>query len=260
MPVALTDYRQFDADRICFSDPIPIYPQQGEPYHKVDIGVIDPEDRRQDLILNTPPRLLSFGVQERREGGYQMPIILTNRKGATEDQKHFVELLESIVSRCRDYIKDHFPGVDFEKLRLLSWKNGQDQQKDIPMVYLKLITNRRSNRILTLFINEDHNQEMDPLEILNQRCLITAAFKFESLYIGQNVSLHVKLYEALIHPIEKRQRITPYPSTSLLRPKKPIVKETKKTEEETYPNPYAVLQEEEEEEDIPPLPETVENV
>jgi Protein of unknown function (DUF2738) len=229
MPVALTAFQEFNTDHIHFSDPYTIYPhdESYSAYHKIYIQVGDHPQRLNDLILNTPPHLMSFGIQEKKDrstsevSGYQIPIILWNKKGATEDEKNFTNTLQSIVGKCQDHINQHYD-ADPSKLSLLSWRN-QENGEEYPVIYVKLITNRKTNRIMTLFINEDTNEEIDPMELINKRCLLTAAIKIENMYVGDNVSLQIKLYEVLVKFIDKKKR-NYYKPQSLLRPKSFIPK------------------------------------
>jgi hypothetical protein len=268
MPVTLTPFQEFNTDQIYFSDPYTIYPHDESyaAYHKIYIQFGDNPQRLEDLILNTPPHLMSFGIQEKKDRntsditGYQIPIILWNKKGASEDEKQFTKTLQSIVEKCQSHIHDNYD-ADPSKLSILSWRN-QENGEEYPVVYVKLITNRKTNRIMTLFINEDTNEEIDPMELINKRCLLTAAIKIENMYVGENVSLQIKLYEVLVKFIDKKKK-NYYKPTSLLRPKTFIPKKhsattpakpsaasdvpTTATAAVTHENPniYSVLDEEE---------------
>lgn len=225
MPSAsLTSFHEFDTDRLYFSEPYTIYPtdESYTAYQKIYLQVGDHPDRLSDLILNTPSHLMSFGIQEkkdRRTGevtGYQVPVILWNKKGATEEEKQFTSALQVITEKCKQHIHDNYT-ADANKLNILSWRS-QENGEDYPVLYVKLITNRKTNRIMTLFINEDTNEEIDPMELINKRCLLTAALKIENIYVGDNVSMQVKLYEVLVKFIDKKKK-NYYRPTSLLRPK-----------------------------------------
>ena len=120
------------------------------------------------------------------------------------------------MEKCQDHIHQHYD-ADPSKLSLLSWRN-QENGEEYPVLYVKLITNRKTNRIMTLFINEDTNEEIDPAELINKRCLLTAAVKIENMYVGDNVSLQIKLYEVLVKFIDKKKK-NYFKPTSLLRPK-----------------------------------------
>lgn len=167
MPVSLTSFHDFRPDGILFSDAQTIYPQQESQteYHKVYLQYSDQGERR-DLVINSPSHLMSFGIQEKRDRetndviGYHIPVILWNRRGATEEEKQFTQTLEGIVDSCRSHIKNYYD-TDPEKLNLLSWRS-QENSEPYPVLYLKLITNRKTNRIMTLFINEDTKNSIPP--------------------------------------------------------------------------------------------------
>lgn len=262
--VALTSFQDLDTNNVHFSEPYTIYPQDEtySAYQKVYLQVGDNPNRLTDLILNTPSHLMSFGIQEKHNRhtgeviGYQIPIILWNKKGASEEEKQFINTLQSLVRRCQNHIQDHY-NANADKLTLLSWRN-QENGDEYPVLYVKLITNRKTNRIMTLFINEDTNEEIDPLDLVNKRCLITAAIKVENLYIGDNVSLQLKLYEVLVKFIDKKKK-NYYRPSSLLRPKTFIAKKPSFSNSKPSAvippepslftkNPYDVLTEEEEKE------------
>ena len=64
-------------------------------------------------------------------------------------------------------------------------------------------------------------EEIDPLSILGKHCYTEAAIKIESIFIGQSISLQVKLYEAHIDLIKPKNE----KNKKLFRPKSnPIVK------------------------------------
>jgi hypothetical protein len=247
-PVSLIPFQDFDPRRINFSNPYTIHPRDDTmtPYQKVYIQVDnDANNQSSDLIINTPQHLMSFGIQEKKDKqtqqviSYQVPLILWNKKGATQDEKQFTNTLMAVGQQCQDFIHDHYD-VNPDKLNLLSWRS-QENGQEYPMLYVKLITNRKTNRIMTLFINEDTNEEIDPHDLINKRCLMTAAIKIENLYVGDNISLQIKLYEVLVKFIDRRKRNV-YQPVSLLRPHADIQK--KKTVVEPPPastNMYSVL-------------------
>lgn len=263
MPITLTSYHDFNPDGIVFSEPHTIYPQNSSQseYHKIYLQYYEGDERR-DLVMNSPAHLMSFGIQEKRNRetdeiiGYHIPVVVWNRKGATDEEKEFTETLNTIVRKCQTHIQENYD-VDHEKLSLLTWRTQNDEQ--YPVLYLKLITNRKTNRIMTLFINEDTNEELDPSELMNKKCLVTLAIKFENLYVGNNVSLQVKLFEVLVKFLEKKKKNF-YRPQSLLRPSTAIkhrkfIDTLKENDSGFAKNPYSVLDddkdiEEEKEEEV----------
>jgi hypothetical protein len=71
--------------------------------------------------------------------------------------------------------------------------------------------NKKENKINTIFVDEETNCEIDPFSLLNKPCSVTAAIKFESIFIGNKISLQVKLYEVVVRQINNSMR-------GLLRP------------------------------------------
>jgi hypothetical protein len=49
--------------------------------------------------------------------------------------------------------------------------------------------------------------EVSPLNILNKKCYITGAIKIESIFLGDNVTLQIKLYEAIVRVIKQGKRL-----------------------------------------------------
>lgn len=263
MPIELTSFKDFDTATIGFSEPYTIYPHDNggdgnnsshySSYQKVFIQKLDPSKTQpSDLILSSPSRLMCLGIQEKKDRetgrviGYQIPIILWNRKGASEQEKEFTTTLQNIVECCEGYVQSQYDHEN-PRLNLISWRqrttpsayaeNGgasaealssAKTEEEYPVLYVKLITNRQNERIMTLFINEDTNEEIDPSELFYKRFLLTAAIKFETMYIGKNLSLQVKLYEVLVKFIEPKKKNVYQPS-SLLRPSVKIEKRRKKT-------------------------------
>jgi len=88
---------------------------------------------------------------------------------------------------------------DLKKFNPLFWKmeKGKIVENKGPMLYSKVIWNKKKNSIQTIFVDEDTNEEVNPMELLNKPCYVTAAIKFESIFVGNKVSLQVKLFETV---------------------------------------------------------------
>ena len=79
----------------------------------------------------------------------------------------------------------------------LNKKNGRP-----PTLHAKVITDYNDN-ILTEFYEKKKLDDPDesgvmvanPLKLLGKECTVNAAIEFESIYIGDKISLQVKLYE-----------------------------------------------------------------
>jgi hypothetical protein len=219
---------------------------------------------------------MSFGVQEIKDRntqqlvGLQLPICIYGKNGPTDEEKQFVNSINDISDYCKNFVltnkkdfgREDITEDDLGKINPLVWKyeNGVVLEKRGPILYVKLIINHRNNHVMSMFINEETNQEIDPYSLINKKFLATAALKLENIFIGNRISIHIKLYEVLVRFITPRQRNV-YQPTSILRPqmtiktkhdennnqkKKQVVPHTEEEEKKT--NPFSVLNEEEEEE------------
>jgi len=74
---------------------------------------------------------------------------------------------------------------------------------------------------VTRFYDQD-DQLLDPLDLIGKYCFATAAVKIESIFIGNKISLQVKIYEADVEPqqsgtkrlIKRPQAITAVSTTT----------------------------------------------
>lgn len=180
-----------------------------------------------DLVLNTAADLMSFGLQQNMDmttgkpSGYSFPICLWSRNGATADEKLFVTQFDRLVETCKNYLVEHREELekydleiaDLKKFNPLYWKmdKGKIVEDRGPMLYVKVMENKKTEQISTLFIDDQTNQIMDPLDLLEKRCFVTAAIKVESIFIGNKISLQVKLSEAVVKVVDTTIR-------GLLRP------------------------------------------
>lgn len=170
-----------------------------------------------DLVIPTS-ELFSFGpkVNIHKDtgvaNGYVMPIVLFNRDGPSDEEQEFFDTFNSIVQNCIDYMLSHKEELglddelderDFRKFNPLWYKKDEKTKKPVegasPTLYAKLISSKK-NGILTKFYDMDADEEkrLDPMEFLETHCDTISAIKFESIYIGQKISLQVKLYEASV--------------------------------------------------------------
>ena len=170
-----------------------------------------------DLVIPTS-ELFSFGpkVNVHKDtgvaNGYVMPICLFNRDGPSDEEMDFFNTFNAIVQKCIDYmlsnkeklgLDDELDERDFRKFNPLWYKKDEKTKKPVegatPTLYAKLISSKK-NGILTKFYDMDADEEkrLDPMEFLETHCDTIAAIKFESIYIGQKISLQVKLYEASV--------------------------------------------------------------
>jgi len=220
----LSNYSTFNPVDIKFAEvkemPIPNN-KQGLTYKKVNISTEYTDGNIGHLILQTP-KLFSFGVSENlneRTGeveGYSLPLCLHSATGATPDEKVFLKCINDIVDVCKKHLVSHKDEIGKHDLELSDLKklNPIYQKKDekgkstgTPVLYPKIIMDRRSMKVISNFYKADqHDADGEPLEcefadLISTRnhknyCNVSCALKIESIYIGNTISIQIKLYEA----------------------------------------------------------------
>lgn len=225
---------EYDVKNMIFSKPeVNTIPGGSIPisYKRISIGTIYDDGSTGDLILPTE-RLFSFGIQKQKafEAGkpdtYIMPLCLWTKDAATAEEKIWTDLFDKIVEKCKDHlveVRDELGKYDLEKsdlkkLNPLYWKRG-DKGKIIegvgPTLYIKLIQRNpkklengemSEGKIITNFYDEDTDEPLDPMSLIGKYCYIRGAVKVESIFIGNQISLQLKLYEAYVHIVEMGSR------------------------------------------------------
>ena len=227
----LSDFHHFDYDSIIFYKPetIPWSGNSSETdwssssttsrrsFQKIKIAVKNEDGSVGDLVFSTPPSLYSFGIQKIHDTsgnvtGYLMPISLWKKREPTPEESQFQHVLQTIVDlaqECVEHYVDH--KIDLKRFSPLSSRttttthNESELEEETtpraPILYSKLMFNKQENKISTVFINEQNNSEIQPLSILSQRCFLTGAIKIDSIFIGDKITLQIKLYEAIIQPL-----------------------------------------------------------
>lgn len=208
----LTSASGYDTKRMIFSDSQAGSIPNSVPainYKRITISTRNEDGTTGDLIFPTS-KLFSFGVSENtnvetgKVNGYVMPLCLWNRDGATKDEKAWSDTFDNIVDHCKDHLianREEIEKYDLDlhelkKFNPLYWKKEKGKVVDGtgPTLYAKLIVSKKQNKIVSMFYNED-GEEVDPLTLLGKYCYAKAAIKIESIFIGNKISLQVKLYE-----------------------------------------------------------------
>lgn len=205
----LSDFKTYDTDNLILQPT-----ERRTTTQRVRMMTHNLDGTKGDLIFSTP-RFLSFGVQPIQDGqeviGYQMPFVLWDRNGPTHDEQLLVDVLERITTISKKYVLEHREELDrpelteddLDHMNLLYYKKGED--KKAPLLYVKLNTFRNEDDILirTLFIDDTTKQTIDPMSLMNKRCLVQAAIRFESIVIGNKVRFQLKLLEAKIKMLDR---------------------------------------------------------
>ena len=209
----LTSASGYDINNVVFSDvqheSIPNSVPQIN-YKRIMIRTNNSDGTIGDLILPTE-KLFSFGISENtnqetgKVNGYVMPLCLHTRDGATKEEKEWSETFTAIVDKCKDHLlanKEEIENFDLErndlkKLNPLYYKRekGKIVPGTGPTLYAKLIVSKKQdNKILTMYF-DFNGDSVDPFTILGKYCYARSAIKIESIFIGNRISLQVKLYE-----------------------------------------------------------------
>lgn len=197
----LSDYKTYDMENLILQ---PL--DQRMDVRKIRILTHNLDGTRGDLIFS-PPRLLSFGVQEIRNGdnivGYQMPLVLWGKNGSTPDERLFADRIEQmteilkthLIHHCEELGRPDLNENDLSRLNPLYYKPDA-----APLLYVRLNTfsNEDGIRVRTLFIDDNTKQTIDPMTLLNKRCLVHAAIRLDSVVVGSKVRFQLKLLEARV--------------------------------------------------------------
>jgi len=217
----VADYSNFQKENIVFSKPESGSIAGSIPkisFKRIRMAARNRDGSVGELVLLTPPNLMSFGLQENIEmgtgnvNGYQFPMCLWNKNGPSVDENKFVDKFNEIVDYCKKYLVDNRDLIekydlemnDLKKFNPLYWKmdKGKIVEDKGPMLYIKVINNRASEKISTYFIDDETNTFIDPMDLRNKRCYVQAAIKIESIFIGNKISLQIKLKEAIVRVID----------------------------------------------------------
>lgn len=221
----LTTVDRYNVEDIIFSKPeIGSIPNSVPKisFKRIRIGTKYDDGSTGDLIVETPPSLFTFGLQENRElgsgtvNGYVLPMCLWNKNGPTDEEKKFTDMFDAIINKCKSHLLDHKDEIerydldmsDLKNFNPLYWKKekGKIVEGAGPVLYIKMMMSKKNEKITTMFINEETNEEISPYDLMNRYGFVKGAIKFESIFIGNKISLQLKLYEAVVKPMEMERK------------------------------------------------------
>lgn len=273
----------YDTSRVRFSKPIlGSLQNQGGPsinFKRIMIGTVNEDGSKGELILETE-EVFSFGVSENKDlttgklNGYVMPLCLHNRNGPTEAEEMWVTVFNNIVEKCKEHLIESREEIeqyeletnDLKKLNPLYYKRdkGKIVEGTGPTLYCKLIVSKKQkNSILSIFglvsDGDDDITDINPLELLGKYCYVKAAVKIESIFIGNKISLQVKLYEAQVRLLNhgpKRILRRPTPQRKLIVDNEDENEESNEEDEESNDGGSLKGSSDSEEESPEPVPKT----
>jgi len=215
MTTVLTNAEGYNTKRMEFSKPEVGTIQNGDApaikYRRIKILTRNPDNSVGDLIVPTS-EVFSYGIQENispetnKVNGYIMALCLWKKDGPTKEENTFTDTFNNIIECCKDYLlknKDvlelyELDSSELKKFNPLYWKKEKGKIVDGkgPTLYAKLITSKKN--ILTYFTNSETGEDIVPLDLLKKYCFVEGAIKFESIYIGNKISLQIKLHEGIV--------------------------------------------------------------
>jgi len=214
----LNDFRLYTPDKIVYRMDIVKNENEEQDFKKIKISYKNVDGSIGDLIFSAPDNLFSYGIQELKDNqgqllGYIMPIILHRKKNPRIDELLFIEKLEEIIENAKAEVEKYVDPVSVDFKRFSPLFHKKDNQK-APILYAKLMFNKRDQKINSYFIDETTNNEIDPLTLLNKKCYITCAIKIESIFIGNKLTIQMKVYEGIIRHIKPPRRLLLLPNDS----------------------------------------------
>jgi hypothetical protein len=208
----LTTASGFNTKNMMFSEPqtgsIPNSVPQIN-YKRINIQIRNDDGTSGDLIFPTS-QLFSFGIGENvnqetgKLNGYVMPLCLWNREGPSSEEKEWSDTFDKMVDECKKHLISNREEIDqydldendLKKFNPLYWKKdkGKVVEGTGPTLYAKLLVSKKDNKIVTMYYDSE-GQEVDPMTLVGKRCNVKGAVKIESIFIGNKISLQLKLYE-----------------------------------------------------------------
>lgn len=226
----LSDYKTYDTDNLILQPT-----EKRTETRRIRVLTHNMDGTKGDLVFSTP-RFLSFGLQKIHDGqalvGYQMPLVMWGKNGPTHDEKAFTDVLERITDVSRQFIDSHQDelerqGADLEVPLYYKTNSTTTGTPHAPLLYVRLNTFRNDEHlhIRTIFVDDNTRETIDPLTLLNRRCLVYSAIRIESIIMGTKVRFQLKLMEARVRFLDRGFK-------SLLEPGRVFLTEKKEKKED----------------------------
>jgi hypothetical protein len=181
---------------------------------RVPITYRYPDGSYGPLLISTEEDLFSFGLQENvsqetgKLTGYSISLCMHNRDGPTQKELAWVDTFNQIIEHSKDHLVSNRDAIqryelersDLKKLNPLYYK----KEKGViipgrgPMLYPKCIRSAKDDKILTIFYDGRSGLDIDPTELIGKFNHSTAVIKFESIFVGAQISYQVKVHECAV--------------------------------------------------------------
>lgn len=186
---------------------------------RIKISVRHSATEEGPLLIRTG-RLYTYGLRENKnfeteqpDGTYKVGIRMwDDNKDPTSEQKEFYDCYSDIVDACKDHIiamkrelkKGMLEKSDlkhFDPCKKKKNEHGEVDENAGPVLNAKVISFRKDNelRFITSFHDKlNHSQKIeDPLTVINRSCYADSVIQIESIFVGAQIALQVKLYETV---------------------------------------------------------------
>lgn len=206
-------------------------------YHKISMGYINDDNTEGQLIVGFD-RSFSFGIGENRDEkedkltGYSLSMSMYNTEGATERQMRTVQFIHCLSDLAKEHVLRPdvcgFMGMgdvtigELRKLNPLVYKKdaaGKFDETTNPTFYSKLPWwaegKDKQGKVkpekwdCSIFREDEIDPAtgdlklVPPRELIGVRMYVTAAIKFEGIFLGSSVkSMLNKVYEAEIKEVD----------------------------------------------------------
>lgn len=215
----VTNTANYNIANMIFSEPIKgsIPSAPGAPtisYKRIMIGTKNPDGTSGKLLVKMPSNLYCFGVTENvskesnKVTGHGIACALWDKEKPTAEQKNFTDVFKSMTENIKRHLVENRELIEKYKLEMhhldefkpFYWKTekGQIVEGKGPTFYPKLIESKKTGKILTQFYDEKE-EPVDPVELIGKPFyLVDAIVDVESIFIGKDIYMQIKLYEAII--------------------------------------------------------------
>lgn len=199
---------------------------------------------------------------------YQISLCLYDRESPKDDEIRWAAKYEELATVCREHLKvlDKKLKNQADTIKGLSWKENDIGNADGPKLYPKIMFNQKKEEFITVFLDENEEVVDDPTTILDRRCKIRVALRFESIYVGSKFALQVRVNDVAVSKwieaykpkamIVRKKTTTPKNDSPISSSSKGV----KSTVAESEESDINSSSESEEEEDSKPVKRTVKTV
>jgi hypothetical protein len=215
MSLQITRANGYNVDNMVFSKPI--VNSKPIPHKRILIKTKYRNGQIGDLIIPTS-KLYCIGFKKNKKigtdelNGYSIPICMWGRDNSTAKQRQWTDMYYDIIQRCKEHLVDIKDDIGESYLDItqlgnpkifshpMAWRKENKEKGLGPILNTKVITKRTQENdflIITDFY-DNNNQKVDPFTFLDKGCFVHAAVKIESIFIGQKMSLQVKLYNCIV--------------------------------------------------------------